>query len=593
MKAPYLTAPYRSRELTEVFGGYDHRDRGQTGTLYDECNMTADSYPALAVRRPRGVVRTLASPQALTEKDALCWVDGADLYCNGSRVPGLTLSTLPGMCPKTLVSMGAYIVIFPDKVYYNTADPEDKGYLEADNSVTLSATAKLSVSMCRSDGTGYGTVTASPTAPVSPTAGQYWLDTSGESCTLRQWAAATSVWTAVVSTFVSLSCPGIGPGLARGDGVDISLSGVTDLPQEVSALLSGAIIEKVTDGMVVIPGIISGVYTFQGGTFRIRRSVPEMDFVTESENRLWGCRYGTDGQGNTLNEIYCCAQGDFRNWRRYAGISTDSYAVTVGTDGAWTGAVTYRGIPTFFKENYIHKVYGSYPAEYSTITTACPGRGVAKGCGDSLKIVSGRLMYKAAGEVVSYDGSLPQPVSEVFGGESYSDASAGVLGDKYYVNMKSPEGDWKTMVYDSSRGLWHVEDGGRLRFWCTAGAELYAVDDAGRLISVTGGSGTPEQGPEWFCQTGNMGFDTPDAKYPSRINLRLQLQPGARADVYIQYDSDGVWRRVANAEYHSLFSVTVPVFPRRCDHFSLKISGRGGCRIYSLVKVTEYGGDGP
>ena len=74
-----------------------------------------------------------------------------------------------------------------------------------------------------------------------------------------------------------------------------------------------------------------------------------MDFVIESGNRLWGCRYGKALNGETVNEIYASKLGDFRNWYCFAGISTDSYTASVGTDGAFTGAVTYMGRPIFFK----------------------------------------------------------------------------------------------------------------------------------------------------------------------------------------------------------------------------------------------------
>ena len=67
-----------------------------------------------------------------------------------------------------------------------------------------------------------------------------------------------------------------------------------------------------------------------------RRSVPEMDFVIESGNRLWGCKYGVV-DGKAVNEIYASKLGDFKNWNCYAGRSTDSYVATRGSDGPFTG----------------------------------------------------------------------------------------------------------------------------------------------------------------------------------------------------------------------------------------------------------------
>ena len=56
-----------------------------------------------------------------------------------------------------------------------------------------------------------------------------------------------------------------------------------------------------------------------------------------------------------VNELYACKLGDFKNWNCFLGISTDSYVASVGTDGPWTGAVTYLGNPIFFKETCLHK----------------------------------------------------------------------------------------------------------------------------------------------------------------------------------------------------------------------------------------------
>ena len=61
-----------------------------------------------------------------------------------------------------------------------------------------------------------------------------------------------------------------------------------------------------------------------------------MDYLTECDNRVWGC-------SNKENVIYACKLGDPTNWFSYRGIAEDSYAVTVGSDGSFTGAATCLG----------------------------------------------------------------------------------------------------------------------------------------------------------------------------------------------------------------------------------------------------------
>ena len=60
-------------------------------------------------------------------KEKLCLVDGGKLFYDGRETALTRLS--PG--EKQLMSMGAYICVFPDKLYYNTADETDFGSMEA------------------------------------------------------------------------------------------------------------------------------------------------------------------------------------------------------------------------------------------------------------------------------------------------------------------------------------------------------------------------------------------------------------------------------------------------------------------------------
>src|SRR5699024_8801601 len=106
----------------------------------------------------------------------------------------------------------------------------------------------------------------------------------------------------------------------------------------------------------VIPGILDTAFD-QTEPVTVSREIPDMDFLTESENRIWGC-------SSKNHEIYACKLGDPTNWNCFEGISTDSYSATIGSDGDFTGACTHLGNVLFFKEDSIHKVWGSRPADF-------------------------------------------------------------------------------------------------------------------------------------------------------------------------------------------------------------------------------------
>ena len=74
MKLPQLSALSTSRDLVDVFGGYNHNLRINEGEFYDMKNLTSAYYPILAPRRKRGVfANTASNPLGLIEKDALCY----------------------------------------------------------------------------------------------------------------------------------------------------------------------------------------------------------------------------------------------------------------------------------------------------------------------------------------------------------------------------------------------------------------------------------------------------------------------------------------------------------------------------------------
>ena len=104
----------------------------------------------------------------------------------------------------------------------------------------------------------------------------------------------------------------------------------------------------------------------------MERRIPDMEFLTECDNRVWGC-------SSKENVIYSCKLGDPTNWYSYRGIAADSYAVTVGTDGAFTGAASCMGSVLFFKENVLHKDLRCKAVGFSAQHAAVQGRG--KKCG--------------------------------------------------------------------------------------------------------------------------------------------------------------------------------------------------------------------
>lgn len=564
----------------ETFRGLNRSSEIGEDEFADMKNMTGEQYPHLAPRRKRGVYASPLSAQGLIAKDALCYIDGTDFVMNGYHTD-LALSTLSADCPKTLVGMGAYVIILPDKKFINTQNLSDHGNIEA----VFSTQGTVSFTLCRADGSVYNTPTVSAVAPASPANMDLWIDTAAEPHTLRQWSESSGVWVSIPTAYVRIESSGIGAAFRAGDGV--TLSGIT--ASGFTALNAAMTLTACGEDYLVVPGVADAAAQ-QSGSVTVERRMPNMDFVIENENRLWGCRYGVARSGEIVNEIYASKLGDFRNWNCFEGVATDSYAVSCGTDGAFTGAVSYLGNPLFFKENCLHKVYGSFPAQYRVLTSAC--RGVQKGCARSLAIAGEVLYYKSRGGVCAYDGSLPREIGTALGPEPTADAVGGAAAGKYYLSQRSGDGTWRLSVYDPRRGFWHEEDATHALAFCECAGELYYIDAAdGKIRTVFGSGETETDAVEWTAETGDVTLRCAEHKYISRITVRIALQRGAKVRILLRYDGTGAWQSVGTLRGAGLHSFSVPVPPRRCDHFRLRLEGIGEARLHAVRKTVEQGSD--
>lgn len=567
MQIPTLKQGKISRENVTSFGGYHAGARIAEGEFAAMKNCTGDQFPLIATRRKRGVYAAPQKCNGLLAKDSLCWVDGSKFVMNGYETElHLTDS------PKQLVSMGAYVIIFPDKKYINTADLSDSGNLEAE--FTSAGTVKFTPV----DGDGKPLIPAytQPEEPEKPENGALWLDTSGAGA-LLQWSAGTGMWVSVDNTLVRISCPKMGAPFRPGDGVQL-----TGVPAGVET--SGVIADCGRD-YVTVPGLLEREASLDTPV-TVGRYLPLMDMVLECGNRLWGCRYGLNRAGAVVNEIYASKLGDFRNWNCFQGVSTDSYCVSLGNDGPFTGAVQHLGYPVFFREDCIHRLYGSTPATFRLQTTPCPG--VQQGCSRSLARVGQMLYYKSPNGVCAYDGAVPVTVSQKLGAMPCIRSSAGALGDKYYICFQEEENTGQLWVYDTARGLWHREDDTCARCFCTCRDDLFFVNGAGQIISVLG-RGQPEEEISWMLETGMLGTLTPDSKTLTRLNLRLELEQQAK--VWVQYDGDDFWTPVATVYGSAGQCFNLPVAVRRCDRLRLRLAGTGFMRLSCITKTMERGSE--
>lgn len=564
MRLPKLEGKTGSTELNRQFLGYRHVDAPDEGAFYEMENVTSERYPLMAPRSPRAKLYTLQNPGGLCAKTALAWTENGKLYYGGEAVADVSEGE------KTFVSMGAWLIVFPDGVRYNTAD----GTVDAIGQKNVTD-GTVNFTLCEADGTAYSDYTVSETEPEDTT--KYWLCTGSDSHCLKKYSAATKLWNTIPTTYVMISAAGIGRNLAEGDTVTVS--GVLD---SVGADLNGEmLLQQAADDAVVVVGFLDETAS-QIDAVTLERKAPKLDYVVECNNRLWGC-------SSEENEIYACKLGDATNWNCFAGLATDSYTVSVGSDGPFTGAAVQLGYVLFFKENCLHKVYGSKPSNFQVSMTACEG--VQPGSAKSLCMVGSTLYYKADHGVMAYDGSVPESVSAALGGVYYQNAVAGTERGRLYLSMQDAAESWHLFVYDTETGIWCREDAAHAAAFATLNGNAYMLDADGCVWKLTPAEGEATEGPvRWMAETGMLDPYVLDAHYTNRLQIRLWLPEGSRFAVWAQYD-DGDWQRAADFAGRRSRSVFLPVILRRCDHVRLRLCGVGPCKVYAMSRVTATGSE--
>jgi hypothetical protein len=532
MVLPQLPNPHGTRQsVQDKFSGLNHTLAARDGAIYDMANLSSREYPLLSTRFKRYSYGQITEPYAFGSRDALYWVAGTEFFYDGLPRGELTAGK------KAIANMGAYVVIFPDKKYYNVLTNEfgDLGasYTSGESQITLS------------DGTYKGVPAVKNTLTTSGTAFPF----------------------------------------EEGDVVEIS--GITGA-YEANNLT--AVIQEISTNKKTLR-FLENTFTWTGSATSITipdavtaaRNIPDLDFITECNNRLWGCAKDT---------IYASALGNIFNWELYDLHDDNSWTTEVGSAGDFTGCTTYRNYPIFFKEHEVYKIFGDLPSNFQSIPTAALG--LQAGSDKSLVVVSESLFYQSYAGIVQYDGGLPILIDAPFGGERFNNGVAGGDGIKYYITMTNNQGVTRLYVYDTQLALWHIEDNMNAYAFAVQGVNLYALEEGGGIwimgnVFEPPGAALRELDFDYFAEFGDFYPGNANTSQTSKILIRYELRPGSTMTVKIRYNSMGGWLTVKTLSDVDKRSQYLPVIPHRCDHFRLRIEGTGELQIYSLALESYIG----
>ena len=306
----------------------------------------------------------------------------------------------------------------------------------------------------------------------------------------------------------------------------------------------------------------------------VERRVPELDYICERENRLWGV-------SNKDNTIYVSALGDPTNFYDYSGDS-GSFAVAVGSEGDFTGIFDYGNAVLCWKERTLHKVLGDYPSNYQTATYRFSG--VRAGAHKSLANVNETLFFLGVDGVYAYTGNKPSLISRALGTDVLKDGVGGTDGRAYYLSAKNGD-EWELLSYDTHTGLWSRSDDVQVVDFCRIG------DDAKFLSGDTVYTiGDGEEQVEWEAVFVPM-YETLDGgKQYNRLIFRVEVPKDGWLAADVRFD-DGRWMQVGIVKGKN-GPVHMPVPLRRCDKFEIRLRGKGDCAVLDMVREFRLRGDG-
>ena len=236
----------------------------------------------------------------------------------------------------------------------------------------------------------------------------------------------------------------------------------------------------------------------------------------------------------------------------------------VGTPGDFSGcAATGSGV-VFLKPDGLWRLYGTKPDNFQLVASAALG--TEKNSGRPLVTAAETLYYLSPAGPARTAGGRPVRIGDALG-RTLTAGVAGTDGTRWYLSAHDRDNVWHLFVYDTRSGLWSREDAFHARGFARSTAQL-----------------------ESMLETGDFVSGSPDCKRLLRVQLRLEADAGASVTAAVQYDSDGVWHTLATVTADAKRSVTLPVLPRRCDHFRLRLTGTGAWRLLSLTRTETAAG---
>jgi hypothetical protein len=309
--------------------------------------------------------------------------------------------------------------------------------------------------------------------------------------------------------------------------------------------------------------------SFGSGTYPEEGSVPDIDYATVLDNRVWAVKG---------DNIYASALGDYSDWTSFLNPDgtvneAGAYHVDTGSNGDFTGIASYKGTIIIFKNDRVWKLFGDVPTNFQFIEIS------RLGCIDHKSIceVNNILFWLSPQGVVSYTGGVPEVIGENLN-DNYLSGAAGGDGRKYYISLYNGI-IYALYVYDTWKNIWMREDDLRVVEFALNGGYLYALTYDNKILKF----GSGDEKVVWSFTTKEFTEEIDQKKGHSELSFRIDLEESSTISVYVRKDN-GSFEFVRSYSSNDLSSFTVPLKIKNADHFQIMVEGNGPGKVYQMTR---------
>lgn len=528
--------PYRVGAKSNVvvtLRGINYSDSYAEGALADSKNITAVRFPYFTTKAAREERTDLMGATSITSWNFLSYVMDNHFYYTKNGLDYIDCGEV-SEDPKQYAMLYKKLVVWPDKKYLSTDDPEE-GLIDMGASCS-----------------GTGAV----------------IDHYVDSENIEYERITVSGWDVDLDDVFSVR-----------DSINIS-GFSTDTNNGYHQ------IEQITATTMLFAADTMTAET-AAGTISLSRDIPDMDFICESGNRLWGC-------SNSSQTIYCSRLDDPLNFYDYTGEADDSFAIDVSSAGDFTGCVKMSSSVLFFKEQCLHKILGSYNAEFQMMTYTM--HGIAAGSHKSAQVINEVLYYLSTDGVYAYNGGSASLISQDLGEKRLKWGVSATDGVNYYLSCY--DGDKPLfLTYFGRYGLWLKEDETRATDMCRVNNDVFLLTNSHRVYKEIGSDATL---PVDFLLQFKPFYETVTGSYNrsavafghkryGKLIIRTEMSQGTWAAFDIRED-DGLWREVQ--KLIGATGLSRVVFPiGRVDKYEIRIRGNGQFTLKNMEREFRVGSD--